>query len=126
VQRYRGERTVGDRFLLALLLHDWSSGQVDELITSIKTAAASTAENGEIGIVALDGCLPEGLIRQVRDMKDEQVEGQLYHYLTRVLQSQGFGKGKRDGMGLQSRLSAILGVTPSTISRKLKKLTAPS
>lgn len=115
VEELRGECRPGEDFMLSLLLHDWEVGQVDELITTIRSVVANAGGKGELAAVHLRGLLPDGVISRVAHMPPADVRRTLFSFLVRVLEAQGFERGS----GLQNRLAALLFVSPATITRRL-------
>ena len=103
-------------FLLALLLHDWHAGQVDELMRTVRQAAARCSTTETVTVAHLHGLLPECIIAYVTSMGEEEAERETYLWMARTLRAQGFAQGA----GLQVRMAKLLCVSPATVSRKLK------
>jgi len=115
VEELRGECKPGEDFMLSLLLHDWEAGQVDELITTIRSVVANAGGKGDLAAAHLRGLLPDGVIARVAHMPPAEVRRTLFSFLVLALEAQGFERGS----GLQKRLALLLSVSPSTITRRL-------
>jgi DNA-binding NtrC family response regulator len=121
VERFRDDRVPGECFLLALLRHDWGDGEVDKLITVIRTAAAGRRVGDRLLVSDLVGYLPESVVAGVAGLGPGDVTRELYTSLIRTLEEQGYARGLR-GAGLQERLAELLATSAATVSRQLSGL----
>jgi DNA-binding NtrC family response regulator len=122
IEKFRGDCRPGECFYLALLYHDWEQGQVDELITVIRTAVANKGGHGALRSSDLRGLIPDKLVARVTGMREAEVGRELYTYLTRVLEVQGFRRGGRRGNALQKRLAELLDTDEARVSTRIKEL----
>jgi DNA-binding NtrC family response regulator len=121
VDRYREGRLPDERFLLALLQHDWRSEEVDGLLTAIRAAVSRTPEGQPLTIDSLRDTLPAATQGRVAALVEVAVRRELYQFLIDLLRQQGFEPGTR-GRSLNVRLAELMGVHRSTIDRHLVKL----
>lgn len=98
VEKYRRKRRPGECFFLALLWHNWEHGQVDELITAIRTAVANKEDQATLRASDLRGLIPDAVVSRVAGMPESEVGRELYSYLTRVLELWGSATGGVAGM----------------------------
>ena len=119
VEKFRDGRKPGLGFMLALLLSDWSSGQVAQLIQAIKTAVSRTSQGSTITVTDLAGEVTEEVVGRVTRMPDREVKRDVLSFLKRALVAQGF-KARGSAGGLQIRLAELLSVSESMLSRWLK------
>jgi len=104
-----GERRVELSFLLALLQHPWSKGNVRELLDVIDIATVNAGNSSSpLTVDLLEGTEVDGAVPQ--DKKDAQRE--IYKHLRATLESQGFELGK----GLHGRMATILRCSNSQIT----------
>ncbi len=121
VEQFRDRRVAESSFLLALLRHDWHDGEVDELISAIRSAVARRNAGEHLTVSDLRGLVPAPLIAVVSAMSQDELDHEVYSFLLRTLERQGFADGKR-GASKQKRLAEILGIHDSTVSRRRKEL----
>lgn len=122
VEKCRVTCRPGECFYLALLYRDWEQGQVDELITAIRMAVANVGNKGILRASDLRRLIPDEAVDRVSGMRGIDVGRELYSYLTRILEDQGFCQGGRGGTALQKRLAELLGIDEARVSTRLREL----
>lgn len=113
VKRYRGNRRPDETFLLALMSHDWRSGDVDELICAIQ-AAVARGTVAQLTVADLIDLIPKDVTDRVAAMPVSEARRNFYSQLSSTLQAQGIGHGN----GQQKRIASLLGFCESTVSRR--------
>ena len=118
VERHLQGRKRDLRFLLALLMADWSTGEVHQLIEAINAAVSRRNEDDEVTATDLAGEVDAEVLAGVTRMSDRDVRREVLSRLVVSLKLQGFQAGGR-GAGLQKRLADLLSVSEPTVSRWL-------
>ncbi len=122
VESCREGRRPDDRFLYALLQHDWRDLEVDGLLTAIRTAVSRTREGQPLTVDSLQGTsVPADLLARLTAMDEQAARRELYGFLIDLLRQQGFEPGTRK-RSLNVRLGKLMGLHRSTIDRRLKEL----
>jgi DNA-binding NtrC family response regulator len=112
-----GDHPRTHQFLLSLLLYDWP-GNVRELLDVLKLAMARAGrpkEPLELDHIQLED---PAVVSQVRAMQGPDVERAVFSQLVQPLRRRGF----KWVLGIQDEMARILNLSPSTISRKVRKL----
>jgi DNA-binding NtrC family response regulator len=117
-ERFRNGRRHRSSFLLALLLHDWHGGQVDELLRAIRDAISRRCEGEAVTAEDLRGLLPTCVLDYVSSLTEEVMEREVYSWMRGILRAQGF-ESERE---LRERMAELLGVSATTVWRRLREL----
>jgi len=111
-RQFLGKEKIDFRILLALMRHDWSNGNVRELVHALKKLPKRT---NNVDLTCLE--LPEDITSEVNSMSAREVETRLSKLLLDQLKERGFEPRK----GLNQEFMRLLGVEKSKAFALLKQ-----
>jgi len=113
-------RVIDLSFLWILLNHDWSRGQVDELIRMLQSVGQSLDPGEHASPELLRQYCPDSFL--LFESNQENREREVFQLLTEILEQQGFRSHARGALALGHRLAELLGINASQLSRMKSEL----
>jgi DNA-binding NtrC family response regulator len=115
VERFVDGHPFDHRFLYALLIHQWPD-DVRGLKGALQAAVSRTERRSERLTLDHLELNDDGVVRLVRGLDADAAERECYEILVQDLERLGHRKGK----GLQQEIAKFLGVSESTVTRRMR------